>query len=206
MNGPTTDEEIEKLVTDNVNLARHFANKYIESLGEGEAFSCALDFLWRAARDWNRKIPFGTYAGMRLRWGMQYPFQAKKRKKRGGGTAVHVYLDAPLSDGERSLAEVIPDAREIGGSGHMLVHERQEKAFTLLSQLPDRKRKVLEMRFGFNGYDRMVLDEIAAIYGVTRERIRQIEKESLADLADLFAKEEKKNPSDGINVKRFLIP
>ena len=51
-----------------------------------------------------------------------------------------------------------------------------------LEQLHERERGVLELRYGLTGEEPRTLEEIGAIYGVTRERIRQIEKNSLAKL------------------------
>ena len=45
----------------------------------------------------------------------------------------------------------------------------------MLAELPERQADVIRMRFGIERDDEMTLEEIGQIYGVTRERIRQIE-------------------------------
>jgi RNA polymerase primary sigma factor len=54
-----------------------------------------------------------------------------------------------------------------------------------LDFLDDRQRTVLELRYGLDGERPRTLDEISVVFSVTRERIRQIEKQSLAKLAAL---------------------
>ncbi|MAN59540.1 MAG: hypothetical protein CMC08_06860 [Flavobacteriaceae bacterium] len=52
----------------------------------------------------------------------------------------------------------------------------------MLDGLPDRQKDILTRRFGLDGGDEMTLEEIGQIYGVTRERIRQIEAKALDTL------------------------
>jgi RNA polymerase primary sigma factor len=54
-----------------------------------------------------------------------------------------------------------------------------------LDSLNDRQRTVLELRYGLDGETPRTLDEIGLVFSVTRERVRQIEKQSLTKLAAL---------------------
>ena len=54
-----------------------------------------------------------------------------------------------------------------------------------LDSLDDRQRRVLELRYGLGGGRPRTLDEIGLVFNVTRERIRQIETQSLNKLAAL---------------------
>jgi RNA polymerase primary sigma factor len=54
-----------------------------------------------------------------------------------------------------------------------------------LDSLNDRQRTVLELRYGLDGEHPRTLDEIGLVFSVTRERVRQIEKQSLAKIAAL---------------------
>jgi len=62
-----------------------------------------------------------------------------------------------------------------------------------LDSLDDRQRTVLELRYGLDGERPRTLDEISVVFSVTRERIRQIEKQSLAKLAALAEVEQLRN-------------
>ena len=52
-----------------------------------------------------------------------------------------------------------------------------------LDELPEREQSVIRMRFGIERESDMTLEEIGQIYGVTRERIRQIESKGLKRLS-----------------------
>ena len=58
----------------------------------------------------------------------------------------------------------------------------RESLIEALSFLTPRERKVLEYRYGINGGKSMTLEEVGAIFGVTRERIRQVESKALRKL------------------------
>jgi RNA polymerase primary sigma factor len=54
-----------------------------------------------------------------------------------------------------------------------------------LSALPDRERRVIELRYGLDGAQPRTLEEVGQAFGVTRERIRQIENNTLKKLESL---------------------
>jgi RNA polymerase primary sigma factor len=54
-----------------------------------------------------------------------------------------------------------------------------------LDSLDDRQRRVLELRFGLDGRRPQTLDEVGVVFNVSRERIRQIERQSLRKLEAL---------------------
>ena len=54
-----------------------------------------------------------------------------------------------------------------------------------LSSLPERERRVIELRFGLDGAPPCTLEEVGKAFGVTRERIRQIENNTLKRLESL---------------------
>jgi RNA polymerase primary sigma factor len=62
---------------------------------------------------------------------------------------------------------------------------RKDLLTRILSQLSPRQRSILEHRFGLNGRDPRTLEEVGRIFNVTRERIRQIEAQSLTKLRKL---------------------
>ena len=55
----------------------------------------------------------------------------------------------------------------------------------MLCSLPERDRRVLELRYGLNGQQPCTLEEVGRQFGVTRERIRQIENNTLKRLETL---------------------
>jgi RNA polymerase primary sigma factor len=62
---------------------------------------------------------------------------------------------------------------------------RKESLLKILSTLSARERRVLELRYGLDGQHPRTLDEVGRTFNVTRERIRQIENQSLKKLRAL---------------------
>lgn len=92
-------------------------------------------------------------------------------------------LEAPVGDEEDSmLGDFIQDTSQpspIEAASRELLKENIEE---VLSTLTDREAKVLKMRFGLDGKRPMTLEEVGREFGVTRERIRQIEAKALRKL------------------------
>jgi RNA polymerase primary sigma factor len=93
-----------------------------------------------------------------------------------------VSLEAPVGDNEASLADFVED--EYSEHPHniaaqKMIHQDLRKT---LEGLPERERKILELRYGLNGDDPMTLEEVGKHFGVTRERIRQMEIRTLKRL------------------------
>ena len=92
-------------------------------------------------------------------------------------------LDAPLDiDPMLSIGESIPD--EAGASPEHLLATSEIEALVRewLGQLSAKQRTVIEQRFGLNGHEACTLESLAERLGVTRERVRQIQIEALAQL------------------------
>ena len=74
----------------------------------------------------------------------------------------------------------------VGAKGGFVVRrlpvEREAQQAEVLRSLPPREREVIELRFGLRDGQPRTLDEVARCYGITRERIRQIEARSLLKL------------------------
>jgi len=92
-------------------------------------------------------------------------------------------LQEPMGDdAERPLEEAINDASadSPGESADQLL--LRERIGEVLRSLTQREREVIELRFGLKDGKARTLDEVARCYGITRERIRQIEARSLLKL------------------------
>ena len=64
---------------------------------------------------------------------------------------------------------------------HLLV---QELVKALNERLTDREKRILELRYGLKDYQPKTLDEVGIVFGISRERVRQIQKEALTKLQD----------------------
>jgi RNA polymerase primary sigma factor len=104
-----------------------------------------------------------------------------------------VSLEKPVGDDEESeFGHFLPDESEPLPDEAAEMTLREETVRKILGTLPSRQRVVLELRYGFNGEHSRTLDEIGHTFNVTRERIRQIENQSLRKLETL-ARAEKLN-------------
>lgn len=94
-----------------------------------------------------------------------------------------VSLETPIGEEEDSqLGDFIEDSQAIVPPDAASFSMLQEQLTLVLDSLADRERKVIELRFGLvDGHPR-TLEEVGREFGVTRERIRQIESKTLAKL------------------------
>jgi RNA polymerase primary sigma factor len=94
-----------------------------------------------------------------------------------------VSLETPVGEEEDSeLGKLIEDPSTLGPADAAAHRIRCQEVEGVLSQLTDRERKVLELRFGLRGEEPRTLQQVAQRFGVTRERIRQIETRTLEKL------------------------
>jgi RNA polymerase primary sigma factor len=94
-----------------------------------------------------------------------------------------VSLESPVGDEDDSLlGDFIED--EEARRPHVAVQDkiRAEEMDAVLATLPHRERKVIELRYGLAGDDPMTLEEVGRYFGITRERVRQIENRTLMRL------------------------
>ncbi|HXL44134.1 MAG TPA: sigma-70 family RNA polymerase sigma factor, partial [Gaiellaceae bacterium] len=97
-----------------------------------------------------------------------------------------VSLEKPLGEREDSkLGDLVQDELAESPLDATSVSLRREDIDRALESLPERERRVIELRFGLHGGQPRTLDEVGRSFGVTRERIRQIENTTLKTLASL---------------------
>jgi RNA polymerase primary sigma factor len=95
-----------------------------------------------------------------------------------------VSLHQPAAvDGETELGDLLPDADAEPVDDVVAVGLRADALRSALERLSPRTRRVLELRYGLSGTEPMNLDVIGREVGLTRERVRQLEVEGLAELA-----------------------
>ncbi len=107
-----------------------------------------------------------------------------------------VSLERPVGDEDNStLADFIEDqdaAAPLDAAAKEILREQVQDS---LSSLSDRERQVLQLRFGLNDGKDHTLEEVSQFFGVTRERIRQIEAKALRKL---------RHPSRSSDLREFL--
>lgn len=96
-------------------------------------------------------------------------------------------IDVPIGeDGDGQLIDVIPDSSMPEPDQLLFKEEVQEYLDEWLSELDDKQREVMVRRFGLHGYEKATLEVVGVELGVTRERVRQIQIETLKRLRRLL--------------------
>ena len=97
-----------------------------------------------------------------------------------------VSLEKPIGEEDDSeLGDFVEDETALSPFDTASENIRRENVRTVLEALPPREREVLEMRYGLKGHQARTLEEVGRAFGVTRERIRQIENNTLKKLENL---------------------
>jgi RNA polymerase primary sigma factor len=96
-----------------------------------------------------------------------------------------VSLEKPIGEEESELGDFVPDDLAESPFDTATLSLRREDVQRALDSLPDRERLVIELRFGLRGEQPYTLEEVGLEFGVTRERIRQIENNTLKKLETL---------------------
>jgi RNA polymerase primary sigma factor len=97
-----------------------------------------------------------------------------------------VSLEKPIGEDEESaLGDFVPDEQAESPFDSASLNLRRVDIDRTLDALPARERKVIELRFGLKGEPPRTLEEVGRTFGVTRERIRQIENNTLKKLEGL---------------------
>ncbi len=94
-----------------------------------------------------------------------------------------ISLDTPLNDEEDSfLSDIIPDDKSLSPSDFTTYEILKNHIGLVLDTLSYREKKVMQLRFGLEDGRSRTLEEVGDNFGVTRERIRQIEAKALRKL------------------------
>jgi RNA polymerase primary sigma factor len=104
-------------------------------------------------------------------------------------------LDAPINEGEATeYGEVISDERAENPLDMLSDKNLHGELDGLLAVLDERERKIIDERFGLGGRKALTLEEVGREFGVTRERIRQLQNSALTKMRRALSKKEKPTP------------
>ena len=97
-----------------------------------------------------------------------------------------VSLEKPVGDEDESeLGDFVADESVEEPFDAATENLQREDIQRALDALPERERQVIELRYGLRGHEPLTLEEVGRAFGVTRERIRQIENNTLRKLKQL---------------------
>ena len=107
-----------------------------------------------------------------------------------------VSLETPIGEEDDShLGDFIEDKESESPSDYTTRQLLKERLYTILKDLSDREERVIRLRYGLDDNHPRTLEEVGKEFGVTRERIRQIEAKALRKL---------RHPSRSRRLKDFL--
>ena len=96
-------------------------------------------------------------------------------------------VDSPLGhDDRKSLLDTLPDEKSMDPADLLTDENLRQHIESWLNQLTDNQREVIIRRFGLRGHERATLEEVGREIALTRERVRQIQVESLKKLRELL--------------------
>jgi RNA polymerase primary sigma factor len=102
---------------------------------------------------------------------------------------IHEHLQRPLSletpvgvEDDATIGQFVVDHSRPSASDSVIANQLAEKVRELLEGLTPREAKILRMRFGIEERSEQTLEQVGNAFGVTRERIRQIEEKALRKL------------------------
>lgn len=104
-------------------------------------------------------------------------------------------LDAPVNEGESTdYGEIIGDERAVNPLDALSDKNLHHQLDDLLEVLDEREHRIIDARFGLTGKKPMTLEEVGREFGVTRERIRQLQNVALEKMRKALRKKEKPMP------------
>ena len=104
-------------------------------------------------------------------------------------------LDAPVNEGETTdYSEIIGDERAVNPLDALADKNLHHQLDDLLDVLDEREHRIIDARFGLNGKKPMTLEEVGREFGVTRERIRQLQNVALEKMRKALRKKERPLP------------
>jgi RNA polymerase primary sigma factor len=108
-----------------------------------------------------------------------------------------ISLAQPMGEGHTELGALIEDTTAVSPLEAVINKNLGEKVHTMLQILSPREERILRLRFGLGGTTPQTLEAVGQLFGVSRERIRQIEAQALRKL---------QHPSQRGRLRGFLEP
>lgn len=99
----------------------------------------------------------------------------------------HISMDAPLHDeDDNSMYDIMLNNESPSPDNTLINNSLKKEIERTLSTLGEREAEIIKYYFGLNGYRQHTLEEIGDVFGLTRERVRQIKEKSIKKLKNNY--------------------
>jgi RNA polymerase sporulation-specific sigma factor len=177
-----------KLIEHNLRLVAHIIKKYYSNSSEqDDLISIGTIGLIKAVNTFcpEKNIKLATYASRCIE--NEILMYLRKNSARSGEISIDKPLNVDWDGNELLLSDVLgSDNEDIGKS----IEQEDEKRLLmgLISGLPNREKRIMEMRFGLSGYQELTQKEVADLLGISQSYISRLEKRIINKLKKQFEK------------------
>jgi RNA polymerase primary sigma factor len=91
-------------------------------------------------------------------------------------------LETPIGEGDTVLEDIVRDDEQAGPEREANLEVLREKLKLIIDDLPERERQIIMLRYGLQDGIMHTLGEVGKMFGITRERVRQLEIKALSRL------------------------
>ena len=96
-----------------------------------------------------------------------------------------ISIDQPVGDDDSTLFDVVKDTKNPTPEEYHKFKVLEAYVISILEELTKREREVIKMRYGIES-DKKTLEEIGHVFGISRERVRQIESKAIKKLKKIM--------------------
>ncbi|MCZ6672347.1 MAG: sigma-70 family RNA polymerase sigma factor [Verrucomicrobia bacterium] len=108
-------------------------------------------------------------------------------------------LDAPIGeDGSTSFGEIIGDEKALSPFENLREKSMSNDLSETMGQLEEREEKIIRLRFGLDGDTPKTLEEVGSIFGITRERVRQLQNIAIKKMRNLMTDKDTQRTAEEI--------
>lgn len=93
-----------------------------------------------------------------------------------------ISLESPINEDDNTVGDLIPDESDTRPGAALIQEANKEIVNNVLNTLDEREKEIVSLRFGINTAIPQTLEQVGAKFGLTKERIRQIETKALRKL------------------------
>lgn len=177
-----------KLVEHNLRLVAHIIKKYYAvASDQDDLVSIGTIGLIKAINtfDGNKNIKLSSYASRCIENEILMHF--RNGKKSSQNVSLSDTIETDKDGNPLTLIDVLTDEKDFTWDVELRLNSDKLRSY-IISELDDRERKVLIMRYGLDGRDPLTQREVAEKMGISRSYISRIEKKALENLRNKFEK------------------